>query len=146
MPSFGQWQYTVDVAATTEAYARAPHGDAQRCRCSTCRNFISIRDTVLPNEFRNFLLSLGIDPLKEGEVYHTGRRAPTSHFYGGWYHFVGSLDATGDFAPVRYTDHFISYMCRRSAPCLPALDGLKLVQLEFVVENVPWVIDEEEPA
>jgi len=70
VPSFGQWQYTVDVAATAEAYARAPHGDAQRCRCSTCRNFISIRDTVLPNEFRNFLLSLGIDPLKEGEVYH----------------------------------------------------------------------------
>jgi hypothetical protein len=146
VPTFGQWRYTVDVATTTAAYAHAPYGDAQRCGCSTCRNFVAVRDVVLPEDFQDFLVSLGVDPAKEGEVYHLGQSAPGSHVYGGWYHFVGSLEAVGDFAPVQFGDDFNCYMCRRSAPCLPALDGQPLVQVEFHAENVPWIIEDEEPA
>jgi len=35
-------------------------------------------------------------------------------------------------------------MCAASAPGLEALEGHAVVQLEFNVENVPWVSGEEE--
>ena len=145
MPTFGEWLYTFDRDATVAAYARAPHGDAARCGCTYCMNFIAVRDVALPEDFRHFLQELGIDPKKEGEVYHDGRKEQGAHFYGGWYHFVGSLETTGDFAPVRFSGGLIAYMCRSYAPNLPAFDGLPLVQLEFRAENVPWVLVEIEP-
>jgi hypothetical protein len=145
MSAYGLWQYRVDEARTAESYARASQGDAERCGCSFCRNFIAARDVALPREFWEFLVRLGIDPLKDGEVYHEGRLAPGNHCYGGWYHFVGELTETGDFPPVKYPNGFIAYMCRKSAPHLVSLDGLPVVQIEFRAQNVPWVISDEEP-
>ncbi len=78
-------------------------------------------------------------------MYTEGAAGPGAHFYGGWYHFVGELEVTGDFPPVEYAGGFISYMCHKSAPCPPELDGLRLVQLEFRAQNVPWVVADEEP-
>jgi len=120
-------------------------GTAVRCGCSGCRNFIAVREQVLPREFVSLLQKLGIDSAKDGVVYTEGAAAPGAHFYGGWYHFVGTLEVAGDFAPVEFSGGFISYMCKKSAPCLPELDGLDLVQLEFRATNVPWVIPDEEP-
>jgi hypothetical protein len=91
------------------------------------------------------LSSLGIDPQKEGEVYHLGRKSRGRHSYGGWFHFVGSLETTGDFAPVRFSPGFITWMCRAGAPHLSVLDGLPLVQVEFAADDVPWVIKDKEP-
>jgi hypothetical protein len=145
MQTYGQWQFRADAAATAAAYTRAPQGDPERCGCSFCRNFIANRDTVLPSEFRSFLMSLGIDPSKAGEVYHEGRLGPGRHCYGGWFHFVGFLDTHGDFAPVEYENGFIACMAQRTAPGLAALDGLPLVQVEFRTQSVPWVISDEEP-
>ena len=145
MPSFGQWQYSSDPATTREAYAQAKCGYTGRCTCDYCKNFVAVRDRVFPREFADLLSDLGIDASKDGEVYHEGKLAPNAHCYGGWFHFVGSLDETGDFAPVQYPGGFIAYMCKRSAPSLPELDGLPLVQLEFRMEGVPWAIAITEP-
>ena len=145
MSAFGDWRYTADREATATAYRRVSVGDAVRCGCSGCRNFVAVRNQVLPQGFVDLLEDLGIDSTKEGEVYTEGAAGPGAHFYGGWYHFVGTLDVTGDFPPVEYAGGFISYMCNKSTPCLPELEGLSLIQLEFRAQNVPWVIADEEP-
>ena len=88
---------------------------------------------------------LGIDPEKEAEVYRNARLAPGRHDYGGWYHFIGTLDETGDFPPVDYGAGFAAWMCRSSALRLPSLRGVNVVQLEFHSDAVPWLLDEPEP-
>lgn len=77
-------------------------------------------------------------------MYHNARFAPGQHDYGGWFHFVGSLDRTGDFAPVDFGDGFTAWLSRRGAPALPALKDLPLVQLEFHATHVPWGLCEPE--
>jgi len=104
-----------------------------------------VRDRVFPPAFLTLLDHLGVDSHKDGEVYHNARLAPGRHDYGGWFHFVGSLDRTGDFAPVSYGNGFTAWMKRKSAPESEALRGQPLVELEFHSENVPWALDEAEP-
>ena len=107
MLEFGQWRYSADRAATEAAYAREPAGAATTCTCVGCRNFVAVRSQIFPPRFVEFLESLGIDPAKkEAEAYHTARLAPGRHHYGGWYHFIGILEITGDFAPVDFGDGF----------------------------------------
>jgi hypothetical protein len=65
------------------------------------------------------------------------------HDYGGWYHFIGTLDETGG-PPVKLGPDFSVRMCPASAPRLPSLDGKQAVQLEFHAEAVPWLLDEPE--
>ena len=98
------------------------------------------RERVFPPSFIDLLSALGIDPTKDGEIYHTARASPGKHLYGGWFHFVGSLEVTGDFPPVEMGDNFTVWMCRNSAPSLPELKGMPLVQLELSAEAVPWCL------
>jgi hypothetical protein len=144
MAEFGQWRYTVDRAATVQAYAHAPCGFAERCGCADCRNFRLARECVFPAAFLVLLEQLGIDPSKEGEAYRNARLAPGRHDYGGWYHFIGTLDETGDFAAVDFGGGFTAWMCRGAAPTLSSLKGAKVVQLEFHSDAVPWLLDEPE--
>jgi hypothetical protein len=87
---------------------------------------------------------LGVDPRKDAEVFHYARLAPGRHDYGGWYHFVGTLDQTGDFPPVDLGDGFSVWMQHASTPRLPSLDGMQVVQVEFNAKAVPWLLDEPE--
>jgi hypothetical protein len=50
------------------------------------------RARAFPAEFLSLLDQLGIDPCKDAEVYRNARLAPGRHDYGGWYHFIGTLD------------------------------------------------------
>jgi hypothetical protein len=142
--NLGEWLYTADRSATVKAYSSVDLGGAEGCTCNGCRNFVVVRDRVFPARFISFLDSLGVDPCKDGEVYHNALIAPGQHDYGGWFHFVGSLDRTGDFAPVDFGDGFTAWLCRRGAPALPALKDLPLVQLEFHATHVPWGLSEPE--
>jgi hypothetical protein len=145
MDSFGQWNYSVDRDATARAYGQTEKGGADTCDCAPCRNFRVARDNAFPAEFLALLDKLGVDPNKDGEVYHNGRIASGRHDYAGWFHFIGSLAETGDFSPVRLGDGFTAWMCDASAPRLASLAGLPVVQLEFHAESVPWLLDEPEP-
>jgi len=105
---------------------------------------LAARPNVFPPAFLSVLESLGIDPCKDGEVYHNARLEPGRHDYAGWFHFVGTLDKDGDFARIELADGFVAWMCRASAPALPSLKGQPLVQVEFHSERVPWVLPESE--
>ncbi len=145
MASFGQWSYSTDRNATERAYSKAEKGGADTCNCVPCRNFRKARTIAFPAAFLTLLDQLGIDPSKDGEVYHNGRNAPGRHDYAGWFHFVGELAETGDFAPVSLAEGFTAWMCRAGAPRLASLEGLAAVQLEFHAEGVPWLLNEPEP-
>jgi hypothetical protein len=143
---FGEWEYVADRNATARAYALAERGGADACGCAGCRNFRLARARIFPARFLELLDELGIDPRKDGEVYHLGRLGPGVHAYGGWYHFVGMLVETGDCPPLHLGSGFQVWMCRASAPRLESLESLPVVQVEFYSKSVPWLLDEpEEP-
>ena len=146
MTSFGQWEYSANRDATILAYARAERGGAETCNCASCRNFRVARDCVLPVGFVALLDQLGIDLRKDAEVYQIARVAPGRHDYGGWYHFVGTLEQAGDFAAIDFGDGFTAWMCHASAPRLESLRGLPAVQVEFSAKDVPCLLAEPEPA
>lgn len=145
MPSFGQWVYTVDRGGTIAAYERAECGGADTCDCAYCRNFRLARVHVFPEAFPAFLDQLGIDANKDAEVYHTHQVLPGQHFYAGWFHFVGSLEATGDFPQVEFGSAFKVWMCSANAPRLAAFKDLPVVELNFSCDAVPWLLNEPEP-
>lgn len=144
MPRFGQWIYTADRDATFRAYSQVERGGVDRCDCAWCRNFRKVRAQVFPSEFLALPEMLGIDPNKDAEVYHNARLAPGRHNYGGWYHFVGTLDETGDFPGVYFGAGFTAWMWQAAAPRLRSLEGLPVVELAFICETVPWLLDEPE--
>jgi hypothetical protein len=143
MSDLDEWKYHADRDATILAYGRTERGGADTCDCAGCRNFRAARADCFPAEFIALFGQLGIDPRKDAEVYHNARIAPGRHDYGGWYHFIGTLDETGG-PPVKLGPDFSVRMCPASAPRLPSLDGKQAVQLEFHAEAVPWLLDEPE--
>lgn len=144
MTTFGQWEFTVDREATAAAYARAELGGSASCNCEGCRNFAIARDSVYPPSFLSLLESLGIDSKKDGEAYHNARLSQGCHDYGGWFHFVGALEKTGDFPAVAMSENFEAWLSSKSAPPLVSLQGLSLVEVAFHATAVPWVLDEPE--
>jgi hypothetical protein len=146
MFSFGQWKYSADRDATINAYRREERGGVDTCDCANCRNFRIARNYVFPASFLGLLDQLGIDPFKDAEVYHNARLSAGRHDYCGWYHFVGSLDETEELPVVQLGDGFTAWMCHTSGPTLASLGNALTVQLEFHAEQVPWLLNEPEPA
>ena len=144
MANFGDWKYSPDREATIRAYDRTERGGADTCACSGCRNFRLARARVFPSEFLALLDNLGIDPRKDAEVYHNGRAASGRHDYGGWYHFIGTLDQTAEVQAVELGGDFSVRMRPASAPRLPSLVSAPAVQLDFHAAAVPWLLDEPE--
>ncbi len=101
-----------DRAATESAYASLEGGDADRCGCDPCRNFAIQRTAAYPPDFLALLDRLGIDPLKEGEAVHYGGDSSGKHNYGGWFYFVGTMEAAGEYQIEKDT---FSYLCAPTA-------------------------------
>ncbi len=144
MATFGMWEFTNDRMATINAYTLIERGGSDTCSCNGCRNFVAARDNVYPSEFIALLNSFGIDSRKDGEVYHNARLSPGRHDYGGWFHFVGTLEKTGDFPVVPMGQGFSAWLRKKAAPALPGLGELPLVEVEFHADSVPWVLTEPE--
>ncbi|MFB3065559.1 MAG: hypothetical protein ACE10D_03495, partial [Planctomycetota bacterium] len=68
----------------------------EECGCLTCRNYAAARAQALPQRVLELLTQLGIDPKLAGEVYCYGRSRRGLYGYGGWYHFVGRIEAGDD--------------------------------------------------
>ncbi len=115
-----------DRDATVAAYLQVPHGQANDCPCSGCRNFALLREKIYPTEFRNLLDTIGIDGNKEGEAVHYGPVEGSLHFYGGWFYFVGEIA--------------FQYFCSWIFPRPPAIFGSQVASLEFAT-RLPWVLD-----
>ena len=142
--TLGEWEFGVDRVATVGAHSREPLGGADTCTCNGCRNFVAARERVFPAPFLVLLDSLGIDWRKDGEASLYGPTSSGLYLYGGWFHFVGTLDKTGDFPMVPMGDRFKVWLCRDNAPPLATMKDLPRVQLEFEAE-VPWVLSEDAP-
>lgn len=85
--------------------------------------------------------SLGIDSRMDGEVYHNARLASGFHDYGGWFHCVGALAKTGDFPIVELAPGF-TLDVQIECPIASGICRTALVQIEFHMERVPWMLDE----
>src|SRR5438046_2583462 len=92
---FYRWRLACDSLATRQAYSQIEMGDPEACGCCYCRNFILARDQVYPNEVLDLLHELGVDSRREREVYHMCRLPNGLHYYGGWFHLVGSIESEG---------------------------------------------------
>ncbi|MBM4362398.1 MAG: hypothetical protein FJ104_06935 [Deltaproteobacteria bacterium] len=113
---------------------------------------------MLEGPLGRVLYQLGVSPPWEVEVYSTGRAPSGLHEYGGWYHFVGTIESGGAASrssgsgsgPAGCAD--FSELSETLSVCLHTelalvrepFEGLPLVQLEFRAE-LPWVISAEEP-
>ena len=122
------------------AYNSVPRGDADRCACFSCRNFAVQRGGIYPPAFLALLDQLGIDPMKEGEVFDAagvedGRKLRHT---GGWFHFVGELVEKGE--KLAQAGAF-QYWFQPSFPRPRAAFGDRVAAIEFSTQ-IPWVLDE----
>jgi hypothetical protein len=127
-----------DRDATVAAYAALHHGDAERCGCSGCRNFIAAREQAFPEAFRSFLAELGIDPNKEGEAFDYGPVEEDVYLYGGWFYFVGEVVEAGE--RLANTGESFQYWFSSSFARPPAVFGSAVAAVEFTT-RIPWILD-----
>lgn len=154
----GRWLVRPDVPRTREAHSKLARSGAAECSCTSCQNFETVRPRLLAGPLGRILDQLGISPPWEVEVYEGGRSPSGLHHYGGWFHFVGTIESGGDawlpvgsgaavcnvadFDPLSETLSvgFHTDLALVREP----FKGLPLVQLEIAAE-LPWVIAAEEP-
>lgn len=151
----GPWIVQYDEKATRQAYNQIDIGDPERCRCEYCLNFAAAREKIYPEEVRKIFKKLGIDYKKEVEVYHLKRIKPGWHCYGGWFHFVGTIeevvnkltpiDVNGkptDYAPIN--ENFSWHFRSERDLANNAFSDQPLVQIDFDAK-VTWVLETKEP-
>jgi hypothetical protein len=152
---FARWELEADPEATREAYANVPKSGPEECSCEPCKNFIAARERVYPAEVLAFFEKLGIPFDREAEVYHMARMESGKHFYGGWFHFVGSILSGADAAKrvaenvwrpdlEKVTEDFSLGFSSRAELLRKSFEGKPIVQVEFTA-SVPWVISGLEP-
>jgi hypothetical protein len=152
---FGRWEVLCDSEATRTAYAGVFLGSPEECGCEPCQNFAASRGQIYTPNILALLRKLGISSNREAEIYHLARLASGRHLYGGWFHFVGSIqsgsDATKQIAEnawqpdLEEADRYFSVgFSSHLALVQKSFSGFPLVQLEFSAE-VPWVISALEP-
>src|SRR6266581_3667101 len=93
---FGRWQGRCDLEATRKAYAQFSTAGPEQCGCGDCRNFIAARDQIHTPDVTQLLEKLGIDHRREVEVYSLTWLESGLIYYGGWFHFVGTIEAGVD--------------------------------------------------
>lgn len=138
----GGWRIDYDREATVRAYESCV-GAPEKCTTDECRNFILARDRAYPPEVIALLDRLGIDRRCEAELYHIARVAPGLHLYGGWFHFVGSLETAAD-SLERLGEDFLLWFRSDTTLVAESFARLPVVQLDFTTV-VPWVLDVPEP-
>jgi hypothetical protein len=146
---FHRWTLACDLSATRQAYNQIEMGDPEVCGCCYCRNFILARDQVYPSEILDLLNRLGVDSRREREVYHMGRLPNGLHHYGGWFHFVGSIELegteVGPYDMENQEGRFQLWFHSQPALVPKPFNGLPVCQMEFVA-GVPWLLrDHPEP-
>ena len=144
--TFGPYTLDHDNPTTRKVYESIPAGGSQTCKCAMCRNWVAIRDRVLPSEFRDLLERLGIDYRKDGEVVHYYRREDGLHFYDGWYHGIGVMlsEPTGERAIIDGVEIVIDWSDGTDL-FHDQLRSYPLVRVSFA-GFFPWVLEgEEEP-
>jgi hypothetical protein len=134
-----RWILKSDPEATRKAYAALLRGWPEECGCKSCQNFIAARKFVYPAEALALFDRLGIAYNREAESYHNGRLESGLHSYGGWFHFVGTIEG-GENNFEMVGEHFSISFSTHTTLIPRAFGEQPVVQLEFQTE-VPWVIE-----
>jgi 8-oxo-dGTP pyrophosphatase MutT (NUDIX family) len=151
---FKHWKLQCDSFATREAYEQIAHGGPEDCGCNACKNFAAARRYVYPTDVRELFEELGIDINKEAEVYHNCKLDSGLHDYGGWFHFVGSIEDGADskrqiaensfrFDLEPSNDQFAIGFTAYTSLVPESFGDQALVQIEFEAK-IPWVIESSE--
>lgn len=150
----GRWTIQCDPDATRQAFSRVPLGSPEACSCSDCLNFAASRVRAYPSEVLLIFDELGIDSRKESEIWHTHRDESGLHHYGGFFHFIGTIQSgrdvmvkmngygTYDFEGIG--EYFEWGLASETALVPEPFTGFPVTQLEFAA-RIPWVIDKPEP-
>jgi hypothetical protein len=157
--TFARWKIECDAGTTRDLFDRVQLGAPETCGCLRCRNFAAARASAYPHDVIQLFDSLGIARNREAEVYHTHRRGPGRHHYGGWLHFVGRIVGGVDackqirtskdgsvwgFDLEKVGDEFEIGFTHRIGLLEEPFKGHGVVQLEFRA-TAPWLLTEEEP-
>ncbi len=152
-----RWTLKYDQEATRNAFSHVKGGSPESCGCADCLNFAAARDRAYASDALKIFEMLGIDSHKESEIWHTHRDESGLHHYGGFFHFVGTIESgtdaiqsvngvwpkpgfigtydlksIGDDFRFGFTSHVV---------LVPKLfTGRPVTQLEFQTK-VPWLID-----
>ena len=146
-----RWVLRHDAEATRKCYAAIPSAGPESCGCVPCLNFAAARDRAYPADVRDLFERLGISPLREVEVYHLARLDSGLHLYGGFLHFVGSIEegkgthapsGAIDLEPVK--DRFSIGFTAHTALVPPSFGQSFVAQMEFSAE-IPWVLPDPQP-
>jgi hypothetical protein len=151
---FKRWRINYDPEATRKAYTQVLQGCPEQCGCDTCKNFAAARHCAYPPEAKALFEQLGININQEPEVYHNSRIESGLHSYGGWFHFVGSIEEGRDasqqiaenifgFDLEQITDSFAMGLTKRVTLVPGSFVDQQVVQIEFETK-IPWVIDSKE--
>jgi hypothetical protein len=116
------------------------NGDAERCGCSSCRNFAAQRSTAYRENFRQLLHQLGVDSEKEGEVYECGPDG-SLWVYGGWFYVVGELIEPGERMTDAGSGFQYYFVDAKRLPKPHANFGQNVLAVEFTTK-LPWLISE----
>ena len=152
--SIGRWKLKYDVEATREAFSGVPLGSPESCGCAERLNFAAVRHRAYPPEALAIFDRLGIDYRKESEIWHTHRDESGLHHYGGFFHFVGSIQGgedakrmvneVGTFELESVGESFEFGFTSDAALIPESFAGKGVAQLEFQTK-VGWVLNEKEP-
>ena len=129
------WILEVDRESTAELYQKIPL--ISECTCGYCLNFVTAY-VHFPQAVKDFFEQFGIDPRREGEVYHLGDEKEGTFLYGGFFHFVGRLNGTGQDLEI-VPGFEVSFNTKNHL--LPKTWEGPAVQMDILFQNVPWMFD-----
>jgi hypothetical protein len=149
----GRWNLKCDREATRVAYSSVLLGSPETCGCEDCLNLVAARNQAYPPEALAIFEQLGIDRTKEAETWRRYRDKSGLHHYGGFFHFVGSIESGKDAIEIvnevgtfdlEKTRNYFEYGFTSNVHLLPeSFAGKEVVQLEFQT-RVSWVIEATE--
>ena len=157
--NFDNYDVDIDVEATRKAHSRLPR-TSEKCGCAGCRNFTLAIGDALGEGGRRFFTSVGIDdPAKATESYVNFAQKDETLCYGGWYHLCGRIErrveAVPDVTAAEWGEASVLHVGSRLDVSFrdgediigreAAFGDAAIVQMEFVAEAVPWVLDGPNP-
>lgn len=75
--------------------------------------------------------------MKEGEAFEYGPEPSGKHLYGGWFYFIGTIDARGEY---QIEEDGFNYFIGTSFPKPPPpFQDQSVLAVEFMT-RLPWVL------
>jgi len=149
---YKDWIFEINKQSTEEAYKKIGLSGTESCNCNYCKNFITARDLIYPEEVRELFNKLGIDIGKEADASEFYKLENGLHYYSGLFHFKGRILKGKDSAVslpsggftvelTEITPNFsIGFTNDNSLSLFEEKENL--VQIDFSA-NLPWLVDVE---